>query len=605
MSDRDPLQQLADFGTGGPVNPLPAAEVRRLGERRRARRTAASAVAGATAVLAVVLPAGLYATRDGGSPPPEVVQTPTVTAIPDDFPLDRQAYDFGPDGTREGPSASVEVERALPCGAEPLASAPTTDRLAFVNAGGEFTDSRELLLFDDEAAAREVLEETRRAVDDCATDDSGPVPLIWSTEQAATGADSVTFRQGVPEERGGTTYQYTRVGAAVLAVQWAGEGGGDLTGQTAVTKAITPAMCLFTADGCAEGAPTSSPAVKEIAADFPLADGFPERSENGEKGYTGPNRTLDPITYDLCGEPLPDPAHRDRLLAGYASAEDYRTRQLTTYDDADAAVAASRAVIQTFEDCATEGPDADGYTSEREVQKLTLGGESWAVLDRATFDGSETPFGSTLLVVRVGRAVLIEDHAGHAGYPTADGIRELSDRLATPIAAMCAFTVAGCAGDAPDAGPADGATATPAATGGATQPDTSTGGFGPSFSGLRLGDGFTQIEAAGWTIEGDRNDDCLGLLPPGGGHLPQAMYQEGIGVASVSGPEGASTPEGIRTGSSRAAVLDAYPGATLTGEEGGESVVVRLDGPGRWEIQLHEGAVMWIFLVHDDGTCTA
>lgn len=602
MSDRDPLQQLADFGTGGPVNPLPAAEVRRLGDRRRARRTAVSAVAGVTAVLAVAVPAAIYAGRDGGSQPPEVVETPTVTSIPDDFPLDRNAYDFGADGDRQGPAAAVEVERALPCGAEPLASAAESDRLAFVNSGGEFTDSRELLLFDDEAAALGVMQATRRAVDECATDDSGPIPLLWTTEEADTGADSVTFRQGVPEEMGGTTYQYTRVGAAILAVQWSGEGGGDVAEQTAVTQAITPAMCLFTAEGCAGESPSPAPTgtVREIADDFPLADGFPERSEHGEKGYTGPNRTIDPIAYELCGKPLPEPVFRDRLLAGYENPEDYRTRQLTTYADADAAVAASRAIIEAFRECATEGPDADGYTSEREVQELTLGGESWAVLDRATYDGGATPFGGTLLVVRVGRAVLLEDHGGHAGYPTPDGIQELSERLAAPIAAMCAFTVAGCADDAPATGDA-----APDASDGPdeTEPDTSTGGFGPVYAGLRLGDGFTQIEAAGWTLSG--SGDCVGLLPPGGGHMEQAMYQEGIGVASVSGPEGASTPEGIKAGSSVNDVQAAYPDATFTVSEGSGKAVVRLDGPGYWEFGIHDSYVMWIFLVHDDRTCTA
>jgi hypothetical protein len=592
MSDRDPLQQLADFGTGGPVNPLPAAEVRRLGDRRRARRTAVSVVAGATAVLAVAVPAGLYAARDGGKAPdlPPTTNSPSVTSIPDDFPLDREAYDFGAAGERQGPAAAVEVERALPCNAEPLASAAAVDRLAFVNTGEEFTDSRELLLFDDEATARGVLEETRRAVEACATDDGGDLPLIWTTEDADTGADSVTFRQGVPEEMGGTTYQYTRVGSAVLTVQWRSEGGGDVAEQTAITQAITPAMCVFTVDGCTTAespSPDPTPTMKEIADDFPLADGFPERSERGEKGYTGPNRTIDPIAYDLCGEPLPDPAFRDRLLAGYESAEDYRTRQLTTYADADAAVAASRAIIQAFEDCATEGPDADGYTSEREVQKLTLGGESWAVLDRATFDGGATPFGGTLLVVRVGRAVLLEDHGGHAGYPNPDGVQELSQRLATPIAAMCAFTLAGCGGS--DAEPSE--------TAGAD------GGFGPSLGGLRLGEGLAQVESAGWTLTG--TGDCRGLVPPGGGHMEGAMYQEGVGVASIVDALGEGTPEGITTGSSKAALQEAYPAATFTGQADAERAVVRLDGPGQWEFSLFEGEVVSLALAHDDATCTA
>lgn len=600
MSDRDPLQQLADFGTGGPVNPLPAAEVRRLGDRRRARRTAVSAVAGVTAVLAVAVPAALYAARDGGSRPPEVVETPTVTSIPDDFPLDRKAYAFGPDGDRQGPAAGVEVQHALPCDAEPIASAPELDRLAFSNSGeGDFTDSRELLLFDDEATARSVLEETRRAVESCDDQAQDGIQLLWRLETADTGHDSVTFTQGVPNELGGATYQYTRVGSAILTVQWASEGGGDVAEQTEITRAIVPDMCVFTAEGCPDDSPSpsSTPTVKEIAADFPLADGFPEQSELGEEGYTGPSRTLDPVTYDLCGQPLPDPAFRDRLVAGYESAEDHRTRQLTTYADADAAVAASRAIIEAFRECATEGPDADGYVSEREVQDLRLGGESWAVLDRATMNGGETPFGSTLLVVRLGRAVIIEDHGGHAGYPTTDGIQELSERLATPIAAMCAFTVAGCSGDDVVESPTTG---TPRGEGEDTAADR---GFGPSLGGLRLGEGLAQIESAGWSLAGD--GECIGLLPPGGGHIEQGMFQEGVGVASIVDTMNEGTPEGIKAGSSKAAVQEAYPGATFTGGAGAERAVVRLDGPGQWEIGLADDEVVTVALVHDDGTCTA
>lgn len=596
MSDRDPLQQLADFGTGGPVNPLPASEVRRLGDRRRARRTAVSAVAGATAVLAVVVPAGLYAARDGsgGPVPPSTSESAGPAAIPGDFPLDREAYDFGSAGERRGPAAGVTVEQPLPCGRDPLAGHPVADRLGFTNEGDEFRDHRQLLLFATESDAAAAMAALADAVEACATDPGSGGTLTWSALPADTGYATATYRQGVEAAMGGRTFQLTVVGRAVLQVAWIGEGGGDVPGQSAVTAAIAPAMCGWSASGCASPSPTATPssdpgpAVKEIADDFPLADGFPERSERGEKGYTGPNRTIDPIAYDVCGEPLPNPAFRDRLLAGYESAEDYRTRQLTTYADADAAVAASRAIIQAFEDCRTEGPDSEGYTSEREVQKLTLGGESWAVLDRATFDGGQTPFGGTLIVVRVGRAVLIEDHGGHAGYPTPDGIQELSQRLATPIAAMCAFTVAGCGGDAE-----------PSETAGAG------GGFGPSLGGLRLGEDLDEIASAGWKLTGS-GSDCRGLLPPGGGHLEQGMWQQGVGVASIIDTMGEGTPEGIKTGSTINEVEKTYPAMTFEGSDGSGTATVRLKGsPGRWELGIHDSEVMSISLVHDDLTCTA
>lgn len=629
MSDRDPLQQLTDF-TSGPVSPLPASEVRRLGDRRRARRTAVSAVAGATAVLAVAVPAGLYATRGGDAAPlppsgvvttipddfpldrgftgrpgtvegptdgdlgitpvelcgevgwasapedrldtwlsgPEVSESrelvlfgsetsaasaveqfreqiagctqetatdrggsttevytsvrpapvtgdstgwqrndkdsafqvgsvtrvgnavllvttsaavpegrqqftalhdaaavdltarmcvfttdgcrPTSTSgIPEGFPLDRGAYDFGADGDRRGPAANVQVAQPTPCDTAPLEGREVTGRLGFANLGQEFEDHRQLLLYADEAAAASVLAGLQDAVAGCATEPDNGMTLTWQTKTSDVGHPSVTAAQGVQGAIGGTTFQITRVGRALLQVAWSGEGTHDPEELAAITRQITPEMCGWSSDGCDDGGTPTGDAVTgaklEITADFPLAEGFPSQSEMGADGYAGPNRTIDPVAIEVCGSPLPDHSHRDRLLARYESAEDYRTRQLTTYADADAAVAASRAFVAAFRDCPVDPePDSEGYRSEREVQDLALGGESWALLDRAKKDGGETPFGFTVVVVRVGRSVLIEEQTGHAGYPSADGISDLGERLAAPLAAMCAFTAAGC-----------------------------------------------------------------------------------------------------------------------------------------------------------------
>lgn len=595
MPDRDPLQQLASFGTGGPVDPLPAAEVRRLGDRRRARRTAVASVTGVAAVLAVVVPATLYAARDGsGRPvPPSTSTSAGPTTIPADFPLDREAYDFGEQGQRTGPAAGVTVEQPLPCGRDPLASRPVTDRLGFANEGDEFRDHRQLLLYADEGAASAVMAAAAAAVEGCATDPGAGGTLTWTTLPADTGYATATYRQGVQEAMGGRTFQLTRVGRAVLQVAWIGEGGGDVAGQSKVTASIAPAMCGWSTSGCDASSPTATPStdpgptVREIADDFPLMAGFPEQSERGKDGYTGPNRTLDQLQLEACGTPAPDLEPRDRLLARYESAEDYRTRQLSTYADADAAVAASRALVAAFRECPTEDEDSEGYVTTREVRNLALGGEAWAVLDRATMNGSQTPFGSTLVVVRVGRAVLIEEQAGHAGYPSAEGVRELSDRLATPIAAMCVFTVAGCGGDAE-----------PSGTTGATA------GFGPSLGGLRLGESLTEITSAGWKLTGSGND-CRGLLPPGGGSIEQGMWQHGAGVASISDTMDEGTPEGIKAGSSRADVEAAYPGAAFSGDAEAARAVVPVDGPGHWQIGLVDDKVVTLSLAHDDLSCTA
>lgn len=77
----DPIRDLENFGTGGvPVTPLEPAQVRRLGDRRRARRHSGIAALAAVAVIAAVTPAVLLATQGGdNSPPPAAPPSPTPT----------------------------------------------------------------------------------------------------------------------------------------------------------------------------------------------------------------------------------------------------------------------------------------------------------------------------------------------------------------------------------------------------------------------------------------------------------------------------------------------------------------------------------------------
>ena len=78
---------------------------------------------------------------------------------------------------------------------------------------------------------------------------------------------------------------------------------------------------------------------------------------------------------------------------------------------------------------------------------MALGDEAWAILERDTFDGRPSIFGESAVVVRVGRAVLVVLHGGHAGYPDGDGQRQveaMGSQAATSIAEMCQFTRTGC-----------------------------------------------------------------------------------------------------------------------------------------------------------------
>ncbi|MCZ4499621.1 MAG: hypothetical protein JWQ74_2174 [Marmoricola sp.] len=85
----DPFRELENFGTGGIVTtPLAGPEVRRLGDRHRARRRTAVVAATAAVVVAALVPTFVLAGRDrpstpGPATPPTAVATPTVVTFPD------------------------------------------------------------------------------------------------------------------------------------------------------------------------------------------------------------------------------------------------------------------------------------------------------------------------------------------------------------------------------------------------------------------------------------------------------------------------------------------------------------------------------------------
>lgn len=79
----DPIRDLETFGTGGlRMTPIPPGEVRRLGDRRRARRRTAGIAVAAVAVVAATVPVAVLAIHgDGGtSTPPAILTSPTPTA---------------------------------------------------------------------------------------------------------------------------------------------------------------------------------------------------------------------------------------------------------------------------------------------------------------------------------------------------------------------------------------------------------------------------------------------------------------------------------------------------------------------------------------------
>ena len=177
-----------------------------------------------------------------------------------------------------------------------------------------------------------------------------------------------------------------------------------------------------------------------IPADFPLASGWPRRAgEPSYPGLEGPSRELPPFKFSACHRSFEELPYLDRLTAHWTDIEDFRGRQLTLYANRHDASSATDRLTALFRSCKIGPLRDDRFRTEYEVLPADAGDCAWAILQRDIYEGSESPFGSTTLIVRVGAAVLVEDHGGHAGYPSGDGradVATMVDEASHAIAAM-------------------------------------------------------------------------------------------------------------------------------------------------------------------------
>lgn len=453
----DPDNRLSNFDPGLPMNPLPPSDVRRQGDRLRRRNTI---VAGVGAAVAVALIATPIAALSGGDEAPEPapdtdLATEWVQTIPAEFPLDDM---MGGEGSAipaqvsdQEPYGEIVISAADICGTQVWSAEDAADLLGAVWSNGvEGGEQRTLAVYADGPEAEAVVGSIEEELGGgCSLGSqrmsTGVTPLF---SEGTLGWVETFVRQGQPA--GARVWQLTLVGNALLLDHMfvAQAGAADQAASDLADRAagVVDAMCVFSAEGCETPLPPpAEPVSVEIPDDFPLAQGWPD--PGGDGAITGPDRDQEALQRLVCDELAPDPAYADRLSAVYSAPEDYRIRQLTTYADADAAVAAVADIVGAYQACPREAVDEVGYVTNYELQQLDIGGESWAILAKDTMEGGETPFGSTTIIVRVGRAVLLLEHGGHAGYPggdAQDSIEATLAQAAVPIAEMCLFTDAGC-----------------------------------------------------------------------------------------------------------------------------------------------------------------
>jgi hypothetical protein len=291
--------------------------------------------------------------------------------------------------------------------------------------------------------------QARRAVVDCPEDQHDTTVWLHEVTRADLGDESLrivrTYETEGRVSLGATFWHVVRVGNAVLVTARSGEYlPGDTLGQGIAQheRTIAPivdAMCEFSADGCVSGG--------DIPDDFPLAAGWPDDStaEPGpQHGLRGPNRSLEPLAWEMCDDSFTATGARDRLRADWNNVEDYRGRELLTFTDADGAVAFTGSLASFWRGCPEEEQE-DGYVLLTEVRPTGVGGESWALLRWSEYDGAPAVGLTVVHVTRLGRAVLIDQSSNEGSRTFADEQVDAQIAESAPVvSAMCRFTEAGC-----------------------------------------------------------------------------------------------------------------------------------------------------------------
>lgn len=259
------LDELAGFDPGTPTRMLPAAEVRRRGDRRRLTTTLAVAGAALAAAVAVGTPVVLLAgggsdraVQPAPSPPAPTSGPGWVTTVPADFPL---TAGFPHQDATPGSGLSADPNMVPVCDGAGV-DGFVDDRVVTYSGESEERAVRVLALYRDDAAARAQVAALRAAVAGC-----GPTPIaqgttaVYDTVDADLGTEeSLAFTQQVQHDDGlvsDLTYvQVARTGNALYIESSYGAAGGDQVvaaqAQHLLDQATAPLqeMCRFAEHPC-------------------------------------------------------------------------------------------------------------------------------------------------------------------------------------------------------------------------------------------------------------------------------------------------------------------------------------------------------------------
>lgn len=458
----DPIDELENFDPGAPMTPLPASEVRRLGDRHRRRRTAGIALAAAAAVAVVATGSAVLAGRDSRTvdPAPSPSPTPSGPLLPDSLDVTVGMYenDSGEPVTQVRDGLGLSMVDF--CGAgSAFADDARSDSVSAATSGPEYSDTREVILYPDERSAARVLEELETSARDCPRQESGPDNATLHEVKAwDAGESGILVVRTYTNSLGAEIMHFAQVGDALLASSTYGEydPSNTASGEAEQARRLAPVvsqLCALFDASCASGTAvgTPTPDTDDIPEGFPLAAGWPERHEPGaDNGLTGPAPDVELVeVLQVCDAALPAAPAVDRLGAVWTDVEDYRNRQLLTFEDAEGAIAYQRSLVDAYRAC-PRSEDGEGNAALHDVRQTRVGSESWAVVRTFEFQGAQAIGMEVVHVVRLGRALLVDTTSNEGGGgpdPDAQATAQITrqtEASSDVVAAMCAFTEAGC-----------------------------------------------------------------------------------------------------------------------------------------------------------------
>jgi hypothetical protein len=269
---RDPIDELESFDLPGTTTPLPAAEVRRRGDRIRRRNTALAAAGGLAVVAAVAAPIAAVALDHDG----RRVQPAPAPAVRwrQDIPrtVDVGAVPVGSTVTYTVRRDRSVVDDLTLCGVpafstrsnDPVGPAVQAAGATAGEPGTESSSARTLAVYRDADTASAAVAALRRGVERCPVDHGpGRPTYTWevvpgtSVDGADEGdvvAQQVRLDKTLTSDL--TAFEVARVGnAVVLATSHTSAGGqqaidGTVPNLLVLSAPLVQQMCVFSADPC-------------------------------------------------------------------------------------------------------------------------------------------------------------------------------------------------------------------------------------------------------------------------------------------------------------------------------------------------------------------